>query len=390
MNDKQKAILERIKKFKNKVLVGTLLSSALVAGKAQAAEVDTSSDTANDIKHKKEVKAHLKSENDDKAFRMDTLDVQKRDTLSVREYNEQSIKKADAAVKVLIAMTEDFRDETYLCAAKVRTFGYGITNIGRPLRKSDSISKFTEITDDMDEDQRRDAILSKGMEYVSEYLAEHVYPVILDNVTQKLEPNQMAAISSLIYNTGKGNFLGYTNKKNGKVIPPSPVFIAINKGIKGEELGKAFMKHIYAGGKPNRGLAARRFFEFTMSERPEFMSTFPDLKVGACYLTNINDYFKEDVSTRERFVLATRRGRLTPKTDDKTIQGFIQDIKSAKPEMREVFHILPQDTINAFNRTYIRDITNLNLIDSKPQQIPVVPPKAVKKIVQLNVKTIGK
>ena len=366
--DKDKAkTLERIKNFKNKVLLGTLLGSSLLAGKAQANGNNGEINKSDTLKHKKEVKAPISKSladdsHDEKTLKLDFSE--KADTLSVREYNEQSIKEADAAVKVLIAMTEDFRDETYLCAAKVRTFGYGITNIGRPLRKTDSISKFTEITDDMDEEQRRDAILSKGMEYVSEYLAEHVYPVILDNVNVKLEPNQVAAISSLIYNIGKGNFLGYTNKKTGKVVAPSPVFQAINKGVKGEELGKAFMKHIYAAGRPIRGLAARRFFEFTMSERPEFMSTFPELKVGACYLTNINAYFKEDISTKEKFVLATRRGRLTPKTDDATVKQFIEDIKSAKPEMKEVFHILPQDTINAFNKTI-----QVRIFDKTPMQV---------------------
>ncbi|MDD4557059.1 MAG: hypothetical protein PHE89_07040 [Alphaproteobacteria bacterium] len=375
--DKEK-IIERIRRFKNKMLIGGVVAASLVAGKAKANEAPVAK--SDSIKHKKEIKAPVQKDHtkDEKTLVIDSLGVQKADstnhenlksdTLSIQEYNARSIEKADASIKAIIAMTEDFKDKSYLCSARVRTFGYGTTDIGRPVRATDKVSKFAEINDDMSEDERRDAILSKGMEYVSEYLKEHVYPIILENVNVKLEPNEVTAISSLIYNIGKGNFTGYYNKAKRKQVPPSPVLIALNEGAKGEDLAKFFFKHSYTKFGANKALGERRGFEGLMIISRKFYDNIATMKVGGCYSLNLNKFVEEDVSSKARFSQAIRKGWLTLKTDDRAIDEAIESLKPQKDFERPIVTILPNDTVQVLTNKHreLRLLGDKMLMTDKP------------------------
>jgi lysozyme len=74
----------------------------------------------------------------------------------------------------------------------------------------------------------------------------------LINLNLKIDENQFAALISLIYNIGQGNFL------------KSPVYKLVKANPNDPAIKLAFMRHVYAAGKKLPGLEKRRLEEIEL------------------------------------------------------------------------------------------------------------------------------
>lgn len=149
----------------------------------------------------------------------------------------------------LIKKSEGLRLYAYLDAVGVWTIGYGHTSAaGAP-----KVYKGMRITAQEAED-----ILLADLERV--YI-----PAVTKNVSVPLNPNQLGALVSFVYNLGEANFKKSTLlKKLNK---------ADYKGAAAE-----FPKWNKAGGKVLKGLVTRRAAEKALFEKPYTVSTEPVIK----------------------------------------------------------------------------------------------------------------
>lgn len=149
----------------------------------------------------------------------------------------------------LIKKSEGLRLYAYLDAVGVWTIGYGHTSAaGDPLvYKGMRISK-----------EEAEEILRNDLERI--YI-----PAVTRNVKVPLNPNQLGALVSFVYNLGEGNFKKSTLLKK------------LNKGdYKGA--ASEFPKWNKAGGKILKGLVIRRDAERALFEKPYSVSTEPVIK----------------------------------------------------------------------------------------------------------------
>lgn len=149
----------------------------------------------------------------------------------------------------LIKKSEGLRLYAYLDAVGIWTIGYGHTSAaGNP-----KVYKGMRITAQEAED-----ILLADLKRV--YI-----PAVTKNVSVPLNPNQLGALVSFVYNVGEGNFKKSTLlKKLNK---------ADYKGAAAE-----FLKWNKAGGKVLKGLVTRRAAEKALFEKPYTVSTEPVIK----------------------------------------------------------------------------------------------------------------
>lgn len=126
----------------------------------------------------------------------------------------------------LIKNEEGFRPQAYQDQAGVWTIGYGTTRInGRPVQPGDTVSQ-----------QQADQLLAQDIQKHSTFK---------NKVSVPLTPSQESALLSFEYNLGSGIWNG------------SGILEAVNQGDF-QKAGELMKQYTNAGGKPSRGLIARR------------------------------------------------------------------------------------------------------------------------------------
>lgn len=143
------------------------------------------------------------------------------------------------AGKKLIKSFEGCKLTAYKCSAGKDTVGYGNTfyEDGTPVKPGDKITQ-----------ERADSLF----ELIANDFAKKVDPLVTDKVT----PNQFAALVSFAYNAGVGNLKASTLLKKVNANPNDPT-------IKDE-----FLKWNKAGGKVLPGLTRRREAEAALYFKP--------------------------------------------------------------------------------------------------------------------------
>jgi len=130
----------------------------------------------------------------------------------------------------LIKTFEGFRGATYVCPAGVKTIGYGFTD-------KDLVAKGTITREEADK------VLSRKVKNLQAKII-----VDLNGYGRKLTKNELAAVTSFVYNVGWHNWMASTMRE---------------KLICGDKAGAAdeFPRWKYAGGKKLLGLVRRRAAE---------------------------------------------------------------------------------------------------------------------------------
>lgn len=141
-----------------------------------------------------------------------------------------------ASAEDLIKTFEGFRGATYLCPAGVKTIGYGFTD--KALVDKGTITR-----------EEADKVLSRKVNYLQAKIV-----VDLDSYGRKLTKNELAAVTSFVYNVGWHNWMSSTMRE---------------KIICGDKAGAAeeFPRWKYAGGKKLTGLIRRRAAEQRVFKR---------------------------------------------------------------------------------------------------------------------------
>lgn len=130
----------------------------------------------------------------------------------------------------LIRTFEGFRGATYICPAGVETIGYGFTD-------KDLVAKGTITRAEADK------VLSRKVKNLQARIV-----VDLNSYGRKLTKNELAALTSFVYNVGWHNWMSSTMRE---------------KLICGDKAGASeeFSRWKYAGGKKLTGLIRRRAAE---------------------------------------------------------------------------------------------------------------------------------
>jgi len=149
---------------------------------------------------------------------------------------EETIAQAATIVKVY----DGFRATPYRCEAKRLTIGFGRTS---DVKEGD----VTTVEKELD-------WLEARLEKDLVWLRNKLQPLVL-------EANQEAALLSLVYNIGQGNFM-----KSG-------VFRYLRNAHNGEKLPLKLMEASWLswnkiGGKPSKGLTNRRLAEWDLFTKP--------------------------------------------------------------------------------------------------------------------------
>ena len=129
----------------------------------------------------------------------------------------------------LIARFEGFRATPYQDVAGVYTIGYGFTY-------TPDFKRVTATTPDMTQTAAQAWLEA----FVSKTLA-----AVRQMVCVPITDNQAAALTSICYNEGT------------QAIRSSRLMLALNQGLT-QEAADGFLSWVYAGGRPNAGLQARR------------------------------------------------------------------------------------------------------------------------------------
>ena len=143
----------------------------------------------------------------------------------------QSIFGAEfTSAEELIKTFEGFRGATYICPAGVKTIGYGFTD--KDLVAKDTITR-----------EEADKALSRKVKSLQARII-----VDLNGYGRKLTKNELAALTSFVYNVGWHNWMSSTMRE---------------RLICGDQAGAAeeFPRWEYAGGKKLVGLIRRRAAE---------------------------------------------------------------------------------------------------------------------------------
>ena len=130
----------------------------------------------------------------------------------------------------LIKTFEGFRGKTYICPAGVKTIGYGFTD-------KDLVAKGTITREEANK------VLARKVKNLQARIV-----VDLNSYGRKLTKNELAALTSFVYNVGWHNWMSSTMRE---------------KLICGDKAGAAeeFPRWKYAGGKKLMGLIRRRAAE---------------------------------------------------------------------------------------------------------------------------------
>ena len=130
----------------------------------------------------------------------------------------------------LIKSFEGLKLEAYLCPAGVWTIGYGHT---KGVKKGMKITK-----------ERADELLMEDLQEFQNGVEELIWKLSIE-----LTDNQFSALVSFAFNLGLGNLKNSTLLKK------------VSQNPNDETIRNEFMKWIYAGGKPLKGLKRRRKHE---------------------------------------------------------------------------------------------------------------------------------
>ena len=145
-------------------------------------------------------------------------------------YTQPIFGKEFTSAEELIKTFEGFRGAAYLCPAGVKTIGYGFTD-------KDLVDKGTITREEADK------VLSRKVKNLQAKII-----VDLNSYGRKLTKNELAAVTSFVYNVGWHNWMSSTMRE---------------KIICGDKAGAAeeFPRWKYAGGKKLMGLVRRRAAE---------------------------------------------------------------------------------------------------------------------------------
>ena len=135
----------------------------------------------------------------------------------------------------MIQLSEGFREKPYQCSADVWTIGFGTTRYANGIKV-----------------REKDPSINK--QHAQFFLQLHILKLhdqLWKALKKPVKTHQCAALISLIYNIGIGNFTRSTLLKK------------LNEGLY-DEAYLQFGRWIKAGGKVNQGLVNRRIREMTL------------------------------------------------------------------------------------------------------------------------------
>lgn len=142
----------------------------------------------------------------------------------------------------LIAKFEGYSAKPYLDQVGIPTIGYGTTFYPS--------GKLVTLKDQM-------ITKEQALGYLKHHVNSNVIPPLKKLLKVELNQDQLDAVISLIYNIGAGAFKVSTLLKR------------INKGASCEEITKAFLMWVKAGGKTLPGLVTRRKLEAALFCKPQ-------------------------------------------------------------------------------------------------------------------------
>lgn len=183
---------------------------------------------------------------------------------NVSLYNQQVFLNNINEMKAVLCFMENFSPKTFLDGKGVPTIGYGCTYLIDEKGKGDR--KIYPITSDMT------MTISEANIQKDRYLMFRVLPQIMKDVKVPLSKEEMIASCTFAYVIGPDNFKG------------SEYLAALNKGIKGAELGRYLL-----GFAQDQGVVKRNLFANYILTKKLKPIDFLDLRTEGCYTLEMDD-----------------------------------------------------------------------------------------------------